>query len=474
MGGNPYRRAKLNLDLGGAATKVLIDQATKNEARGEAMDKYFKDWEKQINPVGLGDKELIVFRDMLNDAQEYGIKNKENIRKPSRDGYEANSTLTSKYKNMQTYIDGAKQKTAKVKAFKDEIDRYRASGKRISANVLDVINDADQAYGTAAYKEPSFANVKVFDPYNPKKFFDNSLHKVQLEEKDESQPIIDNGKNTGFDLKTTKIIAPIQALQKIGNNGYDDFANDYGVQDHFEELFKDKTLVDKLNPLFGEVYARQDANTGQMINPKIQSAADLARAVAIGNQERETIKKTENVMNDEGKFKDWYRKYKISSADTKANTSALLKLVAMQGSQKVYNNALTSYITTDVIGPNKNLNRLNLPVTYTNPYKGSKDIPKTIADEALMNQNLPYETKKIELTPIFGRDPSNGTIIYAYPKTKSNGAIIPGEYDWEKAVPVTEVLSSKIVDDAVGSQRSVDIITGDGGTPKKTPKNKMK
>jgi hypothetical protein len=48
---------------------------------------------------------------MLNDAQEYGIKNKENIRKPSRDGYEANSTLTSKYKNMQAYIDGAKQKT---------------------------------------------------------------------------------------------------------------------------------------------------------------------------------------------------------------------------------------------------------------------------------------------------------------------------------------------------------------------------
>jgi hypothetical protein len=471
MGGNPYRKSKLNLDIGGAATKVLLDQATKDEARGEAMDKYFKDWEKQINPAGLGDKELYVFNKMLADAQDYGIKNKENIRKPSRDGYEANSTLMSKYKNMQAYIDGAKQKTAKVKAFKDEIDRYRASGKKISANVLDVINSADQAYGTPEYKEPSFANIKVFDQFDPKKFFDNSLHKVQLEEKEESQPIIDNGKNTGFDLKTTKIVAPVQALQKIGNNAYDDFANDYGVQDHFEELFKDKTLVDKLNPLFGQVYAHQDANTAQMINPKIQSASDLARAVAIANQEKETIKKTENVMNDEGKFKDWYRKHKITAAANAANTNALLKAIALQGSQKLFNNTLANYTTNEVIGPNKNLNKLNLPVTYTNAYKNSIEIPKTIADEALMNQGLSYETKKIELTPIFGRDPSTGTIILAYPKVKSNGALT-GEYDWSKGQDVTNDLSNSIVDKAVGSQRTVDVISG--GTPKKEPKNKLK
>jgi hypothetical protein len=128
-----------------------------------------------------------------------------------------------------------------------------------------------------------------------------------------------------------------------------------------------------------------------MVKPTIQSGSDLARAFAAAKQERETVTSTEMVMNDEGKFKDWYRKYKITSANDASNTNTILKAIAMQGSQKVYNNALASYITTDTIGPNKNLNRLNLPVTYTNPYKGSKEIPKTIADEALMNQNLPYE-----------------------------------------------------------------------------------
>lgn len=470
MGGNPYRRAKLNLDLGGAATKVLIDQATKNEARGEAMDKYFKDWEKQINPVGLGDKELIVFRDMLNDAQEYGIKNKENIRKPSRDGYEANSTLTSKYKNMQAYIDGAKQKTAKVKAFKDEVDKYRATGKRISANVLDVLDAADKPYGSSEYKEPSFAEIKVFDPYNPKKFFDNTAHNVQLEEKDEAKPIIDNGKNTGFDEKVTKIIASNQALKKMGDNGYDQYVSDEGVKDHFNELFNDKELVRKLDPLFGEIYTYQDPATVQMVKPKIQSGSDLARAVAIANQEKEVIKKRETVMNDEGKFKDWYRKHKITAADNASNTNALLKAIALQGSQKIFNNTLANYTTSEVIGPNKNLNKLNLPVTYTNAYKNSVEIPKTIADEALMNQGLSYETKKIELTPIFGIDPSKGTIILAYPKVKSNGALT-GEYDWSKGQDVTNDLSNTIVDKAVGSQRDIDIKSG--GT-KKTPKVKLK
>jgi hypothetical protein len=470
ISGNPYRRSKLNLDIGGAATKVLLDQATKDEARGEAMDKYFKDWEKQINPVGLGDKELAVFRDKLNAAQEYGIKNKENIRKPSRDGYEANSTLTSMYKDMQAYIDGAKQKTAEVKAFKNEVDRLRATGKKISPNVLDVINNADKPYG-AGYVAPSFANLKVFDQFDPKKFIDNTTHKVQLEEKEESQPIIDNGKNTGFDKKVTKIVAPIQSLRKIGDNGYEQFKSDYGVEDHFNEMFQDKELVKKLDPLFGEVYEYQDPATVQKIRPTIQSAADLARAVAIANQERETVKKTEMVMNDEGKFKDWYRKHKITSADNASSTNAILKAIAMQGSKNVFNNTLTNYTTNEVIGPNKNLYKLNLPVTYTNSYKNPVEIPKTIADEALMNQGLSYETKKIELTPIFGRDPNTGQIILAYPKIKSNGALT-GEYDWSKGQDVTNDLSNSIVDKAVGSQRDIDIISG--GTPKKAPKNKMK
>jgi hypothetical protein len=468
IGSNPYKKSKLNYDIGGAATKVLIDQSVKDEARGDAMDKYFKDWEKQINPAGLGDKELMVFKDKLNAAQEYGIKNNSYIRQPSKDGYEAYSTLNSMYKDLQSYIDGAKQKTATVKSFKDDIDKLRANGKKISANVLDVINDADKPYGFG-YVAPSFANIKVYDQYDPKKFFDNASHKVQLEEKEESQPIIDKGRNTGFDQKTTKIVAPIQALQKIGNNGYDQYASDYGVQDHFDELYKDKNLVDKLNPLFGEIYAHQDLNTGQMITPKIQSGADLSRAVAAANQERESVKKTENIMNDEGRFKEWYRKYKIESANSQAGTNAILKAIALQGSQKVFDNALSNYTTNEVVGPNKNLNKLNLPVTYTNAYKTSKEIPKTIADEALMNQNLPYETKKIELTPVFGRDPNTGVIILAYPKVKSNGAIIPNEYEWDKAQNITNDLTNSLVEKAVGSQRTVDIKTG----ATKTPKHKM-
>ena len=459
LGGNPYKTQKLNLDIGGAATKVLIDQATKDEARGEAMDKYFKDWEKGINPVGLGDKELVVFKDKLNAAQDYGIRNNKFIRKPSLDGYEAYSTLNSMYKDMQGYIDGAKQKTAKVKAFKDDVDKYRASGKKISANVLDVINDADKAYGTPEYKEPSFANIKVFDAFNPKTFFDNAAHKVDFTEDTKSETIYDNGKNTGFDKKTTKIIASNQALKKMGDNAYDQYKNDYGVTDHFDELFQDKKLVESLNPLFGEVYEYQDPATVQRIKPTIQSGADLARAVAIAKPERESIKSTEMVMNDEGKFKDWYRKYKITSANDAANTNTILKAIAMQGSKTVLSNALNEFTTNETIGPNKNLLKLNLPATYTKPYNGSKEIPETIADEALMNEGLSYKTKKIALTPVFGIDPATKKIIYAYPKTKSNGAIIPGEYEWDKAYPVTDDILNTIVDKAVGSQRTVDIKT---------------
>ena len=401
---------------------------------------------------------------MLNDAQEYGIKNKSYIKNPSKDGYEANSTLTSKYKNMQTYIDGAKQKTATVKAFKDDVDRLRASGKQISSNVIDILDLASKPYG-AGYVEPSFANIKVFDPYNPKKFFDNSMNNVQLKEEEISEPIIDRGKNTGFDLKTTKIVATNDALKRIGDNGYDQYKADMGVQDHFDELYKDGKLVEKLNPIFAEVYAYQDPATGQVIKPKIQSGSDLSRAIAISNQPKETIKKTEPVMNSEGEFREWSRRNKITEAQSKANNNALITAITTQGNRKIFNDTLKNYTTSEVIGPNKNLNKLNLPVTYTNAYKNTVEVPQSLADEILMKKGLPYKTKEIKLTPIFGSSATENKIILAYPVIGKNGAPT-GEYDWKKAQDVTNEISNKIVDNAVGSDRDFKIKNSGNRTPR--------
>ena len=165
---NPYYKG-VNLDFTSRPTQLAIQLQQKEQAKAEALEKYFMDYEKSVNPKGLGRGEAEVFSKKYNAAREYWIKNKEAILHPTKYGLDAQSTYLAALKDAQGYIEQGKQATAERKAFKDFVNKQIASGKNVSDNYFDVLDNAMKPV-EAGYVSPDLSQIKIFDPHDPVKF----------------------------------------------------------------------------------------------------------------------------------------------------------------------------------------------------------------------------------------------------------------------------------------------------------------
>mgnify|MGYP007049619977 CR=1 FL=1 len=141
----------------------------KEQAKAEALEKYYMDYEKSINPKGLGEKELDIFNKKYNAAREYWMKNKEEITHPTKYGAGAQSTYFAALKDADGYLDVAKQATAERKAFVDFIKQQKAQGKHISDNYLDIMNKA-MLPPEGGYVAPDYSQIKIYNAHDPIKF----------------------------------------------------------------------------------------------------------------------------------------------------------------------------------------------------------------------------------------------------------------------------------------------------------------
>lgn len=464
-GVNPYRGGNVAIDFTSKPLQTFLAMQQKQEAKSEAIDKYYKDYEKTLNSAGLTPEEQKIFTDKLNEVKGFAIKNKEKLTNPSKYGYDTQSTVDAAFKQLSNYIGGAKQAAGERKAFKTIHDKAIAEGKHVSENYLDIWGNAMKPFG-AGYVAPDLAQIKIYDPFNDKKYESNITTNLtpMIEEKEEVifDPI--TNQETGFSKKIKKSILADDQVQKLGENSLTDFKTNEGTKEWFTELYKDPENVKKLNQRFGEVYKTVDPTTGKEVIPKIQSVEDFARAIGISKVPKERIvSESAAELNNEGKFQEWKRRNKITAANAASNNNALIKALAMQGSQQIFNKAMAGYRTNQVFGDNKSVTILNLPKTIVDPYvdpNAAIGVQKKLKDKG-------FKYEKSSLTPVFGED-ANGKILYAYPKLDAAGKILDGQYDWKNAVDVTYDIQNTVADKTAGSARTSDILGG-----AKKPKNKM-
>ena len=464
-GVNPYKGGNVAIDFTSKPLQVFLQMQQKQQAKAEAIDKYYKDYEKTLNSAGLTPEEQKIFTDKLNEVKGFAIKNKEKLTNPSKYGYDTQATVDAGFRELSNYIGGAKQAAGERKAFKTIHDKAIAEGKHVSENYLDIWNNAIKPYG-AGYVAPAIDQIKIFDPFNDRKYETNITTNLtpMIEEKEEVIFDPTTKQDTGFSKKIKKSILTDDQVQKLAENSLTDFKTNEGTKEWFSELYKDPENIKKVQKRFGEVYRAVDPMTGKEVIPTIQSVEDFARAIGIAKIPKERIvSESAAELNNEGKFQEWKRRNNITAANAASNNNALIKALALQGSQQIFNKAMTGYRTNKVFDDNKSITILNLPKTIVDPYV---DPNAAIGPQKIM-KDKGFKYEKSSLTPVFGED-DNGKIYYAYPKLDNSGKIIPNKYDWEKAVDVTYDIQNSVADRTAGSARTSDII---GGTKK--AKNKM-
>jgi len=163
LGFNPYGKAPV-IDISSKPLQLAIQLQQKEQAKSEAYEKYFMDYEKSLNPAGLAQGESKEFLNKYNRIKENWIKNKQAILNPAKYGYDAQSQYFADLKDAQMYIDQGKQASAERKAFNTYLDQARKSGKHIAGD-LEVTNNAMKTVGLG-YEAPDTSRIEIYDPHD--------------------------------------------------------------------------------------------------------------------------------------------------------------------------------------------------------------------------------------------------------------------------------------------------------------------
>lgn len=271
LGFNPYGKG-VAIDFSSKPTQLAIQLQQKEQAKAEAYEKYFMDYEKSLNPAGLAQGESREFLNKYNRIKENWIKNKQAILNPAKYGYDAQSQYFADLKDAQMYIDQGKQASAERKAYNTYLDQARKAGKYIDGD-LEVTANAMKTVGLG-YEAPDTSRVEIYDPYDDKKFMQNVWGTAELPTKVVNKEI-GGGKiiPETYYLRIPEMVTQAPERLKdaeIGTRGY--VRNNKGAVRYFKTLMADDELLAEANKVYKE-YKGQGA--------KINDEEDFAVAYGL-------------------------------------------------------------------------------------------------------------------------------------------------------------------------------------------------
>ena len=103
LGINPYYKGAA-IDVS-KPVNLAIQLHQKEEAKKEALDKYFMDYEKSLNSAGMRQQDQDVFLRKLARNKDYYLRNREKILNPSKYGAEAQSEYMAGFKGILSDIE---------------------------------------------------------------------------------------------------------------------------------------------------------------------------------------------------------------------------------------------------------------------------------------------------------------------------------------------------------------------------------
>lgn len=433
LGINPYYKG-VNLDISSKPTQLAIQLQQKERAKAEAYEKYFMDYEKSLNPAGLAQGESREFLNKFNKIKENWIKNKDAILHPAKYGYDAQAEHSALLKDAVSYIDLGKKATAERTAYNKTLDQERKAGKHIIGD-LEVTNDAMKTVGLG-YVPPDMSRIEIFDPHDVVKYKDQ-LRNVTKNPGSVTTEKLPNGIT---ERTLTTFVPDINELKGIAFGTL----QKRGAQEYADQLLNNPSEIKRLSEVYSKTIGGKMPLTreGVFLAHTIEEAPTEIRPG--GERETEAYQNKKFLRSEAGKNK-------------RADLAAAATANAAGGSIDDYINASD---TKKVIPENTTLTELTFGPKVADEYIVKKTVPKDAVQYQKMeaDENAPYETKTVNLTPRFGKN-ATGDVFVAYSTLDKNGKET-GKYDWKNATPLTADVRSTILNKVAGSKFKVTALEG--------------
>jgi len=436
LGFNPYGKG-VAIDISSKPVNLAIQLKQRDIAKMDALDKYFMDYERSINPAGVRNVDADVFVKKLNNNKAFYLQNRDKILNPTKYGYEAQSQYMSNFKDMVNLIDQSKQAAANEKVVNERIYNAVQQGKSLHDGILPLLDRQRLSIVDPNYSVFDANQLQFDKPYDEKQFNANVLGGLKFPEK---QYYIDeevDKKKTGLKIPVTESYLDDSNKKAIQSSALNEYASNPNTKRHFDDLMKRPDMVKMVNDKFKDVY-KQD----------IKKPEDFVVGYAL-LQAPVGITKTGKA----DQYLTWSEKNAITNAQQNDRSAALLSGMQGFGSvQAVIENATGKpFVDNDVI------TKLNFSPSVADEFVEEKVVPANTVEYEKFKAGAPYKTKTVKVPYGIGLDKSTGNIWIAPQKLNKNGDPID-RYDWPKAVSGTEDVNSVIINKFQGSTRKANLL----------------
>jgi len=267
LGVNPYYKG-VEIDVS-KPVNLAIQIEQKNQAKREAIDKYFMDYEKSLNSAGMRQQDQDVFLRKLQENKAYYLKNRDKILNPAKYGAEAQSEYMSRFKGILSDIDRSKQLAANGKVIATAVLDAKKNNRTIPEEVTDAIYNNQLSIGDSNHIDFDPINFDAYDKHDPFKYQQNIYSRIKTSE---SIPIRRENKKTNEVYFETINDIPKSAFSEIQTVVDSELRKDRGLADIAKELGRDENKLNQLAKVFQDF-------SGKKFNPN--SLNDIATAYTI-------------------------------------------------------------------------------------------------------------------------------------------------------------------------------------------------
>jgi hypothetical protein len=286
LGINPYRKG-VAVDISSKPTSLYIDIQNKERARTDALDRYFMDYDKNINPAGMKANDIDYLTKLQQESKGFYFQNKKAIQNPMLDGGKAYNQFVNYNKQQLALVSQSKDAAARGRVGGTAVAGARAKGFVIGDKTFEDLKANEAPVLSKGYRP---FDAATFDAYKP--FSAEELQKdLYTGNKFLSQKVIGKKSIGGKDVETTELsYDPInnKAISTITSGKYQ---YDKGFAYHVDKISENANELAALNPIYKKYYGSDIEIINGRANPK--QVAD-ALAISLSPYERKEAFKQYN------------------------------------------------------------------------------------------------------------------------------------------------------------------------------------
>jgi hypothetical protein len=273
LGINPYFKG-VSIDTS-KPVNLAIQLEQKNQAKREALDKYFMDYEKSINPAGMRSQDQDIVLKKLNENKQFYMQNRDCILNPSKCGADAQSKYMAGFKDILSDISKSKQASAEDKVLQNTYSRVKTQGLEIPDGFMEAVQQSQKPI-YAGYKPVDLFQFDFNKKYDESEFTKNVWGGLTLPTK-EVPTTLPNGQ---VQYTKTSYLTP-DIAQTVALNAINEYKNKPGSTKNFNNLMKDANIFSAAEKEFGEAFKYTDPQTKKVVKPRIESPEQFVAGYAL-------------------------------------------------------------------------------------------------------------------------------------------------------------------------------------------------